>query len=83
MLDFEKRTPLDEKPSTWWPVQMPSGQLKASIICPNKHYGFLANHQIADDGTVTPSVVCPGGGQGTCNFHDHTKLGGWERDASR
>lgn len=34
----------------------------------------LEKHAIADDGTVTPSVVCPIEG---CGFHEWVKLEGW------
>jgi hypothetical protein len=35
----------------------------------------LIDHDIAKDGTVTPSVVCP---NGNCAFHDYVRLDGWE-----
>jgi hypothetical protein len=35
--------------------------------------GSLSDHIVAKDGTVSPSVECPGG----CGFHDYIKLEGW------
>ena len=40
------------------------------------HEGLLTDHDIAADGTVTPSVVCT---EEDCGFHDWVKLVGWER----
>ncbi len=55
-----------------WPARRPWLQ------CPNGHrtsYGFGDDgHTIADDGTVTPSTVCPEPG---CDFHEHVILEGW------
>ena len=42
--------------------------------CPDGHPGALSDHQIAADGTVTPSVVCP---EETCEFHQMIRLVGW------
>lgn len=44
------------------------------MVCPNGHAGQL-DHEIAPDGTVTPSVQCPEDG---CSFHDMVKLANWE-----
>lgn len=35
----------------------------------------LEDHEIADDGTVTPSLVCQNEG---CGFHENVQLSGWE-----
>ena len=43
--------------------------------CPTGHIGSLReHHQIAADGTVSPSVVCPHEG---CTFHEFVKLENW------
>lgn len=69
--------------STWLPTKGPGG-LSASMVCPNGHDGSIRAHEIAADGTVTPSVVCHGVKQGPgyvkedCDFHDHVRLVGWE-----
>ena len=41
------------------------------IACPNDHQAEI-DHDIADDGTVTPSLQCYG-----CNFHKNVKLENW------
>ena len=60
-------------PLTWKPLK-DGDKRSASFICPNRHHGVLLDHEIAPDGTVTPSVVCPEDG---CEFHDYLKLEGW------
>ena len=48
----------------------------AMISCPKcGKIASLTSHTIADDGAVTPSLVCPH----DCGFHDHAKLLGWEK----
>ena len=50
--------------------------LTALIVCPVCFRSFsLSKHGIGDDGTVTPSVVCPFAG---CSFHDQVRLQGWD-----
>ena len=76
-----------DEPNTWKPLRMADGSRKASYVCPNGHNGTLQDHEIAVDGTVSPSVVCQGYPAGfrskdapaePCTFHDHLKLEGWE-----
>jgi hypothetical protein len=62
------------KPNTWKGGQTPGGRT-ALFKCPNGHIGSLSGHEIAEDGTVSPSVVCPHEG---CDFHEFIKLGGWK-----
>ncbi len=69
----------DTPPGPWWrPVLLAhvegEERMSASIMCPNNHYATLMDHAIADDGTVTPSVVCFVDG---CGFHEFIKLEGW------
>lgn len=73
-MDFTK----GREPGQWWPSSHPNG-LKATAYCPDcKKPMGLGNHGIADDGTVTPSVVCPGDGVGPhCSFHQFVRLVGW------
>jgi hypothetical protein len=48
----------------------------AVMGCPKCRYAaYLIDHQIAADGTVTPSCVCPRDG---CGWHETVKLEGWE-----
>lgn len=64
----------DHKPGTWKGLQTLGGR-KASFTCPNcGQLGSLSDHEIAEDGTVNPSVVCFNG----CGFHDFIKLEGWQ-----
>lgn len=47
----------------------------AGLQCPTCGRLFcLANHAIAADGSVSPSVVCPHPG---CSFHEFVRLLGW------
>lgn len=69
-------------PDSMWPSWAPlrDGDRKsATVVCPAGHLGVLTDHTIADDGTVTPSVVCPEQG---CGWHEHIRLGGWPGDKS-
>ncbi len=59
---------------TWQDAQS-STKRTALFKCPNGHIGSLSGHDIAQDGTVSPSVVCPEDG---CDFHEFIKLKGWE-----
>lgn len=46
------------------------------LTCPDcGTSGNMSDHEVADDGTVTPSVVCPM--EKTCGFHETVKLEGW------
>jgi hypothetical protein len=48
----------------------------AMVSCPTcGKTASLSGHEIADDGVVTPSVVCP---YDKCKFHEHVTLGGWQ-----
>lgn len=64
---------LDES-LTWKPSKL-DGVQTATIECRNGHYGWLSDHEIAVDGTVSPSVVCP---DEQCTFHEFIKLTGWK-----
>lgn len=50
------------------------------VCCPHGHLSTLRHlsrnegHQIAPDGTVSPSVVCPHDG---CDFHEFVRLENW------
>lgn len=58
---------------SWRPLKTPDGP-SATLTCSKGHYGTLLDHEIAADGTVTPSVVCTEGG---CDFHAYVRLEGW------
>lgn len=60
---------------TWirW-VYLP-GRVTAALRCPTCGRVFcLAEHRIASDGRVSPSVVCP---HRPCTFHVIMRLEGW------
>lgn len=62
-------------PSTWEP-HMGGGHQSAWIACPTcGQLATLGDHTIADNGKVTPSLVCPYDG---CDFHDYVELEGWD-----
>ncbi len=50
------------------------GKKSAYVFDQNGHGLTLHAHNIAEDGIVTPSCVCPIAG---CGFHDWFKLEGW------
>lgn len=61
-------------PGTWRGLQTADGR-SASVTCPEcGESATLTGHDISDDGTVTPSVVCPHDG---CSWHAWVKLDGW------
>ncbi len=55
------------------------GGLTATLTCPDCGQFATLDHDIKEDGTVHPSVVCPYDG---CNFHDYIKLEGWKEACS-
>ena len=61
-----------------------TGQRTANLSCPTCGRPLsISHHEIAADGTVSPSLVCPwsiGGIQ--CGFHDHVKLDGWDHSGA-
>jgi len=63
-------------PGSWKPTATGRSRerFKATVRCPAGHEMTLSGHTIADDGTVSPSVVCPTKG---CTFHEFVTLDGW------
>lgn len=61
-------------PPCWTPLQ-DGDKRSASMICPNGHYATLLDHEIYQDGSVVPSVMCPP--ENNCGFHDTVRLVGW------
>ena len=84
----EDRMPGGDTPNTWRPVRVgKTDEFTAIYVCPQGHAGLIDDHQIAPDGTVTPSVVCEGYPAGfcgpddpgsPCEFHDHIQLKDWK-----
>lgn len=64
-------------PNTWAKHIYQSGRVQVVTRCSNGHIGSLDDHEIASDGTVSPSVVCQREG---CNFHEFIKLEGWNQN---
>lgn len=59
---------------TWKELNTPTAR-SASFTCPLcGQTGLLIDHQIAPDGTVSPSVVCS---HEECTFHEFIQLEGW------
>ncbi len=57
-----------------WTERHTNGERTARIRCPGcGEFGSLENHEIAADGSVSPSVVCPT----DCGFHELVKLENW------
>lgn len=70
--DWEKAC----QPLTWRGVKLSDGRRTAYFFDAKGHGLALEKHAIAEDGTVTPSVVCPIEG---CGFHEWVKLEGWSK----
>lgn len=52
-------------------------QVLAVITCPRCYQEWILSgkiHKVSNDGTVTPSLVCPCEG---CDFHEFVKLKDW------
>ena len=76
--------PWRAEPLTWRLVTLPDGRKSADVTCARGHDGLIDEHEIAADGTVSPSVVCTGYPAGdlsrapeSCDWHEHIKLEGW------
>lgn len=64
----------------WWRITS-DGKETARAVCPSCGVsGSLEDHEIADDGTVSPSLVCATEG---CGFHAFVTLAGWQRQSIR
>ena len=70
-------------PGTWRPLKTPQGP-SACVCCAKCGCSAtLTKHQIAADGTVTPSLGCPwprkgeGADAPSCDWHVFVKLEGW------
>lgn len=72
MIVIKRQGGADRAPLTWNGLKTPEGR-SATLVCPNGHYAALTDHRIGEDGTVSPSVICP-----QCGFHENVRLEGWE-----
>ena len=76
MLDIPRRTDVHGQRPPWWRSLNREDGLGATagMVCPHGHYGTLHDHEIAADGTVTPSVQCA---VANCDFHEMIRLVDW------
>lgn len=63
------------KPGTW-ALTTDGSVVMTCPVCGNA--GTIGTHSIADDGTVSPSIVCANGGAKGCSFHEFVRLAEWE-----
>ena len=63
-----------QKPSWRGPIKREGG-LSAFVTCSNGHIASISGHEIAGDGRVSPSLICP---YENCDFHEFVQLDGWE-----
>ena len=64
-----------EIPRDQWKKLYTSDGVSATMHCPEcLERSSLYDHEIDEDGTVKPSVVCP---RDSCSFHDHVRLLDW------
>jgi hypothetical protein len=78
-LETEKWLPDEGRPSSrWWRTEYEDGSL-VILSCPGCNAPMSLQsprqrgHDIAQDGTVSPSVGCP-----QCGYHEFIKLEGWQ-----
>ncbi len=60
-------------PGRWWTHTHADQRLGVSISCPRCAKHAVLEHDVAHDGTISGSIVCPH----DCGFHDHGRLEGW------
>ena len=66
----------DEVPGGGWHHVILDGKPVAVAYCPRcGKKGYLDHHEIAADGVVSPSLICP---HAPCEFHDSIQLLGFE-----
>lgn len=63
-------------PGCWTLWKGPEGTF-VLVCCPQcrRIITITKDHKISEDGTVTPSCICP---VGYCQYHAHVKLEGWD-----
>ncbi len=54
------------------------GRTFVLVVCPGCHVEYRLNHDIDEQGVVTPSLDCP---DDICLFHDTVILVGWSGPA--
>lgn len=73
----------DYQAGTWKGLQIGKRERRsASFTCPNGHTVSLSKYEIIANGSVHPSVLCPGDEQGRCGFHEFITLIGWSANGT-
>jgi hypothetical protein len=67
-------SPGERRPGTWWPWLAGESQ-RVTVWCGACGRSATIDHDIAADGTVTPSLMCPYDG---CGWHVFARLEGWQ-----
>jgi hypothetical protein len=68
----------DGSPGPWWfKTTDVNGARHVYVKCPFGHMAELADHIVDATGAVSPSVVCSGDQDGTCDWHEYIQLEGW------
>lgn len=73
----DRRTACDASPAGRWWYEGPEHHRIVVCCCPECGVDStmaLAVHSVANDGTVSPSYVCP---HAPCGFHQAVRLGDW------
>lgn len=74
MIELRRNLSNEAIPGTWRPWDFAGGR-RVILACPRcGEEASLGGHKIADDGAVTPSVVCP---QHSCDYHEMIRLLDW------
>lgn len=82
MIDIAKG-PVDDVwhkvPLTWRPLKYPDGHRGATVSCDKGHSSSLTDHNISDDGIVTPSLSCPPSPDSGdwCEWDENVRLLDW------
>jgi hypothetical protein len=63
-----------------WQKINADGKETARVKCPQCQQWATLDHDIAANGAVYPSLICPTNG---CGFHDVVMLAGWQRKEIR
>lgn len=66
--------PFDTNSGPWWTLW----DGRVVVCCGNGHHADITDKwKIADDGSVTPSILCHGNARGSCGWHEFVRLEGW------
>ena len=65
---------MSERVSVAWTRLTLDSKPAVRVMCPKCQKNHLLDHEIDDQGIVTPSLDCPTPG---CDFHEMVQLVGW------